>query len=326
MIKVAYLSQNTNDFPHRYSNNNDGIFRNVHFVDTKNFDPTDSNHSIDYIVSNIEYAMDDFSAYVAPENLWLLLGEPYEFPVDVCFQGRTEFGKVLSCLEDKIPNGDLMPICTQSWMDTDTIPQLKCLSNPEKHKPLCWITSKKIYFKGHMQRLALVYKLQKSGICDLYGNGFEFVDNKIATLSNYKYSIAMENTIDNHYITEKPMDCWLAYTMPLYIGSGNLGKYFPEKSFIALDIDDKFLLDKIKEISESDLHLECQPYIKEARQIVMNDMNMFSLLADKIQHHYTTTTPSPKKDISVQGVKTSRFLPKKILYRLYQSYYNFLLD
>ena len=323
MIKALYLSRNAHDFPYRYSDNNDGVFGQVQFVKSSDVDL--ENPQVDYIISNIEYAMDDFTVHCDPNKLWLLLGEPYEFPVDTCFQNRTEFGKVISCLGDTIPNGDFMPICTQSWMDTDTIPQLQTLKPRKKTKSVSWITSKKVYFKGHMQRLKLAHQLQTMGICDLYGNGFEYVENKIDTLADYKYSIAMENTIDGNYITEKPMDCWLAHTLPIYIGSPSITKYFPEKSMIQLDMDDKFLAEKIKDISQSDLHKDRMPYIKEARNIVMDDMNMFKLLANKIQiHHTKNPTGNPKINL-VKGVKTSRNIAKKVLYKIYQHYYNYLL-
>ncbi len=166
-----------------------------------------------------------------------------------------------------------MPIKNRSWMDNQiSFKVLQEMPYPEKTQSLSWVTSRKIYYKGHVQRLHLIYKLQKAGICNMYGNGFEFVESKISCLKPYKYSIAMENTIDRNYISEKIMDCYLAYAMPFYIGSSEITKYFPEKSMVPLNLGDKFLVDKIKEVSESDLYKERLPYIEEAKQIVLGDI------------------------------------------------------
>lgn len=325
MIKVAYLALGETNFVRRYSPNNDGVFGNVQFVDVAGVDLKSAHHDVDYIIACYQYALADFSVCVDPERLWLTVGEPYEFPLQECFENRNEFAKVVSYAGARVAHGDIMPVCTPSWMDKISVPELLKMSYPKKTKNLSWITSKKVYFKGHMQRLKLVHALHGENICDMFGNGFQYVENKIDTLSPYKYSIAMENTATPEYITEKAMDCWLAYAMPLYMGSSDMGKYFPEKSFVALDINDKHLIEKITDISTTDLYKERRPYVEEARHIVMHEMNMFVQLAEKIERHHTSTPKGKKQPINVRGVQTSRNIPKKALFKIYQTYYNWLL-
>ena len=76
---------------------------------------------------------------------------------------------------------------------------------------------------------------------DLYGYGWRkdtpcycgSVDNKIETLSHYKYSVCYENmTCINGYITEKIFDCFFAGCVPVYWGADNVTDYIPEEAFI----------------------------------------------------------------------------------------------
>ena len=50
--------------------------------------------------------------------------------------------------------------------------------------------------------------------------------------------IAVENHIAPHHWTEKLSDSFLGYCLPFYIGCPNAADYFPEQSFIGLDIED----------------------------------------------------------------------------------------
>ena len=61
--------------------------------------------------------------------------------------------------------------------------------------------------------------LFRSAMTDLgrkYDNYLGKVEDKIATLSGYKYSLVVENS--NEYLSEKLVDVLLAGTFPLYVG------------------------------------------------------------------------------------------------------------
>jgi alpha(1,3/1,4) fucosyltransferase len=58
-------------------------------------------------------------------------------------------------------------------------------------------------------------------------------DNKLKTLSEYKFCICYENEKNvNGYITEKIFDCFFAGTVPIYLGAENITNYIPEGCFI----------------------------------------------------------------------------------------------
>lgn len=79
---------------------------------------------------------------------------------------------------------------------------------------------------------------------DLYGMGWDAasypsykgpVDDKLATLSDYRFSICYENARDiPGYITEKALDCLRAGTVPVYLGAPNITRWIPADCFIDL--------------------------------------------------------------------------------------------
>ena len=49
-----------------------------------------------------------------------------------------------------------------------------------------------------------------------YNNNVGIIKNKILFLSNYKFSIAMENSEGDGYLSEKIIDSFEAGTIPIY--------------------------------------------------------------------------------------------------------------
>ncbi len=59
------------------------------------------------------------------------------------------------------------------------------------------------------------------------------VDNKITTLSNYKFTIAFENIQDvPGYITEKSFDAFFSGCVPIYLGANDILDVIPKNCFI----------------------------------------------------------------------------------------------
>ncbi len=54
----------------------------------------------------------------------------------------------------------------------------------------------------------------------------------IDTYSQYKFVIAMENTIKDGYVTEKIINAFYSGAIPIYWGSSNINDFFNEKAFI----------------------------------------------------------------------------------------------
>jgi hypothetical protein len=58
------------------------------------------------------------------------------------------------------------------------------------------------------------------------------VDDKMATLRNYKFAICFENTIFGGYFTEKIFDAMFSGCLPVYWGAPDIGDFIPENTFI----------------------------------------------------------------------------------------------
>lgn len=68
----------------------------------------------------------------------------------------------------------------------------------------------------------------------LYNNNVGKIENKIEFLKSYKFSIAMENTEGDGYISEKIMDSFLSGTIPIYYGDYIIDEYINPKAFILI--------------------------------------------------------------------------------------------
>jgi hypothetical protein len=67
-------------------------------------------------------------------------------------------------------------------------------------------------------------------------DGMHSTDNVIKEYSNYKFVIAMENKIDNGYITEKIINAFKSGAIPIYWGDSKIAKeLFNEKAFVCVN-------------------------------------------------------------------------------------------
>ncbi len=149
---------------------------------------------------------------------------------------------------------------------------LSQLSIPQKTKNISCIASNLKQLKGHRLRTGFVNMLRKKmPQIDFFGRGIHFLPDKLDGLLPYRFSIAIENTSAPYYFTEKINDCFLTYTVPLYYGCKNVGKYFPEKSFIHLDINKpRQAINKIQKVIEDNDWENRLDALKEARDLVLN--------------------------------------------------------
>ena len=98
---------------------------------------------------------------------------------------------------------------------------------------------------------------------------------KTPALLPYDYSIAMENSSQSNYWTEKISDCYLCWTMPIYWGCPNIHEFFPEDSYKLLDIKDPKSIKEIMEQPIEDKHIQA---MREARDLVLNKYNIWPTL------------------------------------------------
>ncbi len=196
-------------------------------------------------------------------------GEYHEHPW--MFKGLERYAQVFSPLPNS-PN-TVASHGFLGWQFAHDYHFLKELAVPEKTREISCIASKLKQLKGHRLRTGFVNRLSREmpGI-DMFGRGTHYLPDKLDGLLSYRYSIAIENASMPDLFTEKINDCFLAYTVPIYYGCTNLGKYFPEEAFVWIDITQpEKAIGKIKELMAAGGDWDQRlPAIQEAREKVLN--------------------------------------------------------
>ncbi len=115
---------------------------------------------------------------------------------------------------------------------------------------------------------------------DWFGHGVRPMQDKAEALRPYRYHVAIENHVGQHHWTEKLADAFLGHTLPLYFGCPNLSDYFPEDSFLRIDIQDAAAAaDLISRAVADDLYSQRLPAIREARRRVLEEFDLFSVIS-----------------------------------------------
>lgn len=153
---------------------------------------------------------------------------------------------------------------------------------PLKGNRVSIITSSKCFFPGHQRRLAFIHRLMNSPLSshiDLYGGGHRPIPDKLDALLSYKYHIVLENSEIPDYWTEKLADAFLGHCFPFYHGCPNINHYFPEDSYMPINIEEDSAIAVIKEAIENNVYSERLEAISTARHLVLNNYNLFELMA-----------------------------------------------
>jgi Glycosyltransferase family 10 (fucosyltransferase) C-term len=280
-----------------------GRWGNIEFTE-------DQNEKVDFIVVFNQPSV-DIKAKALEGGSWLFLQEP-PYTRNEYFKYHFRFAdKIISGFDGSTPNN----IQTQAglpWHINLSYDELKKLNHTDhiKENRISWITSNNNMFPGHQPRIDFIDFLKESNFdFDLFGRGFQPIDDKFEGLKSYKYSIAVENYSSNDYWTEKAIDCMLSWTIPLYYGCTNMEKYFPKGSFINVDITNKQkALDQIAEIQKSNYWEENLDALAEARELILDKYQIYPLLSSSIEE-FMKANPSPAR--KMYRIPKSGLTPKE---------------
>ena len=131
----------------------------------------------------------------------------------------------------------------------------KVLESP-KRKKFCAAVITNNYWTDNF-RLEFIEELNKYKHVDMggkYKNNIGKIKNKIKFLSSYKFSIAMENTEGDGYLSEKIIQSFISGTIPIYYGDYMIDEYINPKSLILIRGKNDMLgkIDYIKKIDNID--------------------------------------------------------------------------
>ncbi|MES2329013.1 MAG: glycosyltransferase family 10 [Bacteroidota bacterium] len=240
-------------------------------------------------------------AFCDPAHLLAFMMEPGGYIENPwMFKGLEKYGRVYSPIKrssnTKISHGYLGWYFEHDWQFLSHLPV------PEKTRAISCIASASKQLRGHRLRISFVEMLRKQKPqIDFFGKGSNYLPDKLDGLLPYRYSIAVENTSAPYYFTEKINDCFLAFTVPLYYGCKNIGKYFPERSFIKIDITEpEKALRIIEDALENNDWQDRLAALQEARELVLNKYQPLAGAAAILRE---TISCGLKQKIQVEPVK-----------------------
>jgi hypothetical protein len=124
----------------------------------------------------------------------------------------------------------------------------------------------------HSTKTALDRGLRHT-VVQKYGNLFDLfnnVDLKSSTLKDYKFSIAMENSLEDYYFTEKILDCFISGNLTIYRGAFDIDKFFDKRGILTWNTLDE-LETILKNINKNEgLYDEMLPFVHTNYNIACN--------------------------------------------------------
>jgi len=129
----------------------------------------------------------------------------------------------------------------------------------------------------YSKRVNLLNNILDLDYIDFYGFG-NTSPKKSDAVENYKFNIAIENSFEKNWVTEKFYDAILSETIPIYFGCENIKEIYPEDGYILIeDICDhtsvKKLLDTISK-NYVDIYNEKIDGLKKIKQKYFNQNNL----------------------------------------------------
>lgn len=238
--------------------------------------------SYDYLLI-LNRTRQNIKVSVPRNNVFALIQEPPNEVFKPLHRGQKEFSKVF-CQDTSLKsNKYIYSQPALPWFINRTYDELKQSEVPLKTKKLSCISSKNYWFAGHRNRLRFIEELQKELDFDLFGWGFNYIQDKWDGLAPYKYSIVLENFQSPYYWSEKLSDCLLSFTMPIYCGCTNIDDFFPKKAIVKIDINSTNVIEKINEVVNSDLWEENLESIITARQLILDKYQLFPFIVNQIE-------------------------------------------
>lgn len=133
----------------------------------------------------------------------------------------------------------------------------------------------------HYRRFAFMQRVQQlMPELDVYGRGFIPLPDKAAALDDYRYHICVENHLAPHHWTEKLSDAFLGRCLPFYAGAPDAADYFPEGSFVRIDMNDPDgAVALLQQAIREGWYEQRLPLIEEARRRVLEDYHLFAEIA-----------------------------------------------
>lgn len=184
-----------------------------------------------------------------------------------------------------------------------TYEELDQLDGRRRTKLICSITSGFNGIPGYQKRRDFITKLgQRNDEFDLFGRFSKEVikldayrgacNIKWRTLSDYKYSLVIENSDDEYYISEKIFDALICGAMPVYYGSEKIFELIPKEWFHFLPTLDDDSIDKINMLLATDAYRLISENRKQIAASVYEKYSFYQALNSLLNSEALPFTPA----------------------------------
>ena len=225
----------------------------------------------------------DITVKCPPQNIWAIMQEPPNEYFKPMHRGHVSYQRIYTQDVDLHGKRYIHSQPALPWHVNKDYDYLINRGVPSKDRSLSWVTSNLAVFQGHRARLRFLEKIHGQIEFDLFGRGFEHIEDKWDGLAPYRYSLVIENFRNPYYWSEKIADCFLAWTMPIYYGCTRITDYFPAEAVVCIDIDDPMAVEKIRETISSDVWRHNLDAIAKARELFLNHYQLFPFVARQIR-------------------------------------------
>lgn len=176
-----------------------------------------------------------------------------------------------------------------------TFEQLNIIDEARRTKLICSVTSGLTGIPGHQKRRLFLEHF--SAACpgfDLFGKFSELSAaipayrgqciSKWKTVSQYKYSLVIENATDDYYISEKIFDALICGSMPIYHGSDKIFEVLPKEWFYYLPSLDPAEIAKINAFIATDAYKAVSGNRAEICKTIYEKFSFYSALEKLLAH------------------------------------------
>jgi hypothetical protein len=132
----------------------------------------------------------------------------------------------------------------------------------EKKFMLSHVMSHKNWLPGHNLRHKTAEMVRKPRNFELLFPESISMGHKYRLFKDSMFHITIENSQNHNYISEKVVDCFMSYTIPIYWGCPNIMDYFDKDGIISFETEEELenILDNLTE----------EDYIKRKNAVVNN--------------------------------------------------------
>lgn len=191
---------------------------------------------------------------------------------------ENEFSAIFTYSQDllnEIANAKFFPGCAGVWYGRNDVGIMDWEQYKKKNKNISMVSSDKRICKMHKLRYNLAVLCKKEGIAETFGtfDGGHFVPIE-RSLKDYRYSIVIENTLEDYFFSERITSCFAAQTIPIYLGAEKIEDFFNIDGIIKIQLKDLDNIDLITKVCTKEEYERRIPFILDNFNRVQKYINM----------------------------------------------------